>query len=366
MEMRVVDTSSEVGIVEKIQTAHSKYYFTKKLPQFYRQYAGALRGGKTSIEIFRDMANIARGNKNPAAGLYERMHKKVGAGEEVSSVISEYIPDLDRTLFAPASNNEEALLNSLSIAEKVASSRERLSRLGFSKLMGPLGQLFSITSAVVFMGSSLFPDILANVKDAGAKGDQGLMIFVRDFSLFATRNYVWFAIIAFALFAFSMYSKTRMKKSTLRTFLDHIPPWSFYRVQQGGNFVVSFAALIATGQAPTEGLLAMIQSANPYLQSHLKDMFSAIHEGKELHVALKTGLIPPVILDEISIRSTPSNIQAVMKDLGLERMDELEHLIETSIVRIASAITYTAYAVGAVGALAFIQMYAIMTSVSTN
>ena len=83
----------------------------------------------------------------------------------------------------------------------------------------------------------------------------------------------------------------------LRAMLDKMPPWSFYRLLQGGSWLMSFSSMMVAGMQAAEALRKMMPVANPYLRERLR-----------------AGFVEPV-MDMEHLTLTYTDVQTLMHDL---------------------------------------------------
>lgn len=358
-EMNVLPNEQEAGPVERLNLWWAQQAFRRNTQEFYRQLSGALRGGKSTRDTIRDMETRARLRGDPRALVHAAIGKQLANGLPFYQSMEGHVSQIDVSLLTPSVSDTKAFLRSLDIAEKVAGLRIRLQRASGSKLLGPLMTFFSVTSMAVFMGGTIFPEIVANGDNKSRTGTIFTMI---DASTFVLNHWVQILAAVGLYFALSFFLRSRVPNSRLRRWLDYLPPWGFYRVQAGANTVIALSALIETGTSANESFGMLAQSAGGYLRSHLHEMKEQLNRGVPLANALDTGLFPKALLDEIAIRGRPDNIQDVLRQLGLERMEELEFLILKTIAVWANAFQIAAYGIGIFTAMAFLGVYDLASS----
>ncbi|MEW4339635.1 type II secretion system F family protein [Chromobacterium vaccinii] len=365
-ELIFVEKGNNDSSLGKLNLWWGKIAFQKKLPEFYRQLHGALAGGKSSQDTLSDMSTQARLRRDQSYLVYEAVLVRLKKGEPLYKALQGFVGQVDKALLAPAAANDIALSKALAIAEKVAVSREKMTRIGFNKVLGPLAQLFTLLSMALFMGGSIFPDILASAKDTGQTAKSNTAELMIQISKWILDNQIIMSFIVVSFFIFAYGSRQTLKNSSLRKILDKIPPWSFFHIRSGANFVVSLSALIETGSSADEAFEALSISSKPYLKSHLDEMKKRIEAGEIFSKAINTGLLPAEIVDEIAIRGRPENLQGVLRQLGLERIEELEETLGRAFTRWARLFSAISYIVLIFSVLAFVDIYQIAGSAPTH
>lgn len=177
------------------------------------------------------------------------------------------------------------------------------------------------TQAVPTLASVLSPDKWPDVSKK--------LYYLSNF----VANYWWAVLCAIATFCvFSSYSIPRLTGS-IRRFLDYVPPWSLYKSFQSSVFLVSMAAMMATGTPLVDSIKALQEFSNRFINFHLKRMLLRMDAGRPVGEALNSGFFNKEMGVDIEVYGSVANIQDAMNQIG---RSSIEDGIE-SITKIAGA-----------------------------
>ncbi len=121
----------------------------------------------------------------------------------------------------------------------------------------------------------------------------------------------WY-VVAFGLAALIGGILSSMPRVTgrIRVIMDKIPPWGFYRVLQGSNFMLTMAALTSSGVSMADAMRKIREnSLTPYMRERVTRTLEHMEtEGDKLGTALwRTGLDFPDHRTVINLRSFESS-----------------------------------------------------------
>ena len=354
-EMIVLARQRNESLFEAANLWWGRRVFRSNLQEFYRQLYGAIVGGKSTAETVKDMSERAHLRRDQAALVLDAISEQLSNGQPLHKAMEGHVSQVDVSLLTPAGADSQSFLKALEISEKVAGLRARLKRLGGSKLFGPIATFLGVLGMALFMGGTIFPEIAGNA--GGSAKRSGPIYTMIEVSQFTLEHWQVFVGAISAYFIFSFVFRARIPNGRIRRILDYLPPWNFYQIQAGANTVIALSALIETGSSANEAFNMLAQSAGGYLRSHLNAMRGKLNEGMPLASALNTGLFPRALIDEIAIRGKPDTIQTVLRQLGLERMEDLEYLILRTINKWAVSFQVSSYGVGIFTAMAFLGIY---------
>uniref|UniRef100_E6QGR3 Type II secretion system protein GspF domain-containing protein n=1 Tax=mine drainage metagenome TaxID=410659 RepID=E6QGR3_9ZZZZ len=115
-----------------------------------------------------------------------------------------------------------------------------------------------------------------------------------------------------------------------RRHFDKLPPWSIYRVLQGGAWIVGFTNLIAAGMKMEEALAVQAEMAPRWLKTRLLSARMQVVGGTELGRALQAtgyGFPDPWLIQDISTFSGFADFPRLLRKIGDEWMRESEERI---------------------------------------
>ncbi|MES9899397.1 MAG: type II secretion system F family protein [Sedimenticola sp.] len=220
-----------------------------------------------------------------AAVTLNDVASKLSNGTPPSKALSQYIPSTEVIAIRSGdiAGQLGSTLNRLSITIDKTRTLKRQAILG--ALMPVTGLIISIGS-IYFMGLEVIPkfeDVMPPEHWTGV-----------PWTLYITSQYVqspWsilpVATIALLLIAIAVTMKSWTGK--LRVYADLLPPWSFYRIINGGNWLVSLALMTKSGANTLQSIQQMEALADPWLRERLVlvryHMENGVSFGKSLDIA---------------------------------------------------------------------------------
>lgn len=72
----------------------------------------------------------------------------------------------------------------------------------------------------------------------------------------------------------------------LRRFLDHLPPWSIYKITQGASFMIAMRGFVSAGITVQDALRNMLKIGNPYFKERAAAILSKMNMGRNLGQAM--------------------------------------------------------------------------------
>lgn len=105
-------------------------------------------------------------------------------------------------------------------------------------------------------------------------------------------SYWWLVIGGTIAFVFTLKWVLNNYIGNLRPFLDHYPPFSFYRKMAAARLLETLGLLVANGVVFKSALKVMQYQANPYMSTHIVQMEALLGKGKSnIADVLDTGLV---------------------------------------------------------------------------
>lgn len=339
---------------QRWKTPYAKLWFGEnKRRRFYLKVAELSRHGIKIDQIITSLHNRSlkkRNGKNSVeAYIYSNILRGLGAEGQLSSGTKPFVPSIDNLLIQ--SGEKSGRLTST--LESAASLNEKMSKvkgLVRKALAYPVFLVFIIIVVICWFGSNLFPtmeDFLPiDQWPALSKNVYGLSLFFIDW---------YFLVIAFFGLIFGLIWMSFSKLTgPIRIKLDKIPPWSLYRLSQGGAWMLSISSMVSAGIMNIEALTIIHKEAknNPWLRERTKAVHDNISRSQSMGQALTTKFNFPdkeICEDMIDYSISPDFnkiFEAVGKNWIDESMDDIAE--QTSVLKNVS----TAIALVFLGAVA--------------
>jgi len=108
----------------------------------------------------------------------------------------------------------------------------------------------------------------------------------------------------------------------MRDYLDKFPPFSFYRLQQGGGWLMSIPAITESGRLKAyDALVQTSQVATPWLKAHIDAISGRMESGSQFGAAmLESGDFPDseIVADVRLYEKQGLDIDTVLKEIAAE------------------------------------------------
>ncbi len=128
----------------------------------------------------------------------------------------------------------------------------------------------------------------------------------------------------------------------LRAVLDKMPPWSFYRLLQGGSWLMSFSSMMVAGMQAAEALRQMMPVANPYLRERLRALSWQLQSGVLIGSALdNTGYEFPdnEVVEDLVAFESQGTLDEALGRVGKEFIDRGLSKVESQAAAMRTLLT---------------------------
>lgn len=201
-----------------------------------------------------------------------------------------------------------------------------------SAIGGLMYPVFLLSTTVLYLyifGAQVVPafsSVLPKERWTGAGHTMALMADFVNHGLLPT-------VLVFVCLLVAIISTFGVWTGKVRQFLDHLPPWSIYRLVVGAGFLISLSALLHAGISMPDALRLIAQNAAPWYRERLiAARMQVLNGARNIGDALaKTGLQFPSEEIVIDIRSYAS------LDGFEEMLDKLSHQWLEDAVRLINA-----------------------------
>lgn len=251
------------------------------------------------------------------ARILDDINMQMATGVDFSSALGKWIPINEAmSIRAGMKSGDPAtgMKNTLDALDASSSMGKEMA----AKLAYPTVLLMALFGLVYFFSAAIIPEIAVLMNPADwpdtAKNMYSMAMFVQ--------GYWYLVIIAIILLFVAINGTLNNMKGRLRTYMDKLPPYSFYRTFHGANLLVSLSSLMMSGVPFVDALKQMRQMASPYLVWHLDKVISNISEGKDLGEAFDTGLFNSNMMINIYMMSSNADFQTAINTLGHQAIEE--------------------------------------------
>lgn len=297
--------------------------------KIYRKIASLMRNRfslMNALDMLHDGAS--NGGKNPdepMAIAIASWAKALQNGLPFSDALKGWAPDRERLMLSvgDVSDLEGALMNLIRVTE------------GSTKMIRPIigaiaypSFLFMMAILIIYgIGVYMVPPMIDAAPTVRWRGMALTLVNLSDW----ISNYWLVAFASLPAVMALIYFTIGIWTGKIRAIIDHIPPWSLYKVFTGISWLLALSALVKGGTPVSTALRALRRDSSRYLKERIDKTLVFINNGDNLGQALsKTGLDFPdkEIIGDLKIYSELDNFEEALEALANDWLEESVYLIE--------------------------------------
>ena len=297
--------------------------------KIYRKIASLMRNRfslMNALDMLHDGAS--NGGKNPdepMAIAIASWAKALQNGWPFSDALKGWAPDRERLMLSvgDVSDLEGALMNLIRVTE------------GSTKMIRPIigaiaypSFLFMMAILIIYgIGVYMVPPMIDAAPTVRWRGMALTLVNLSDW----ISNYWLIAFASLPAVMALIYFTIGIWTGKIRAIIDHIPPWSLYKVFTGISWLLALSALVKGGTPVSTALRALRRDSSRYLKERIDKTLVFINNGDNLGQALsKTGLDFPdkEIIGDLKIYSELDNFEEALEALANDWLEESVYLIE--------------------------------------
>jgi len=252
---------------------------------FYELLAERLDNGITLRDALSRMYARAEGRspRAPQTTVLKEMLDTVDGGGRLADALGPYVSESEQMLIA-AGENSGNLVENLALATKMISVVAELRSKIIKGVQTPALMFGVLYLFMVAMGAYFVPQ-LAAVSDPSKW--TGAAVQMRELAAFCASIWVFVFPVLLILAGAALVVSLPYTTGRVRSFLDHLPPWSFYKLIQGGSWLMSFASLVRSGITHDSAMRALAEKSKPWLRRRLESALDYMSEGKNVGAAMR-------------------------------------------------------------------------------
>ncbi|MDR1027167.1 MAG: type II secretion system F family protein [Rickettsiales bacterium] len=264
-----------------------RFDYDKRM-NLYRKIASLLRNDFTLMDALERCWQIeskdGRNKNEPFAIVLRDWQDGLERGHTFYEAAKPWVPESESLMLT--AGDVAKLSNALENLAVVSGGMRKIKKSLTDALSYPLFLLAMTFIIVIMVGLYLVPPLSEAAGGAVQwRGTAATLVAVARFS-----EHYWQIALAAAAAAglFIWWSMPRLA-GALRVMLDKLPPWNMYKVSVSVSWLMSLAAMVASGSNLTEALKMLSDSGSRYLRSNLEPAMRLIENGYNLGQALNTA-----------------------------------------------------------------------------
>lgn len=319
----------QLGVVEEYYAKMICNFSNEARLKMFRKIASLMRNRfslMSALDMLHDSAS--NGGKNPGEPLAIAIAcwaRALNNGLPFSEALKGWAPDRERLMLSvgDVSDLEGALMNLIRVTE------------GSTKMIRPIigaiaypSFLFMMAILIIYgIGVYMVPPMLEAAPGVMWRGLARDLVSVSEW----ISEYWMVAFASLPVIMIVIYSTIGIWTGTIRAMVDHMPPYSLYKVFVGISWLLALSALVKGGTPVSTALRALRRDASRYLQERIDKTLTFINNGDNLGQALqKTKLDFPdkEVIADLKIYSELDNFEDALEALANEWLEESVYLIE--------------------------------------
>lgn len=307
----------------------------KERVRFYRKLALMLMHGITLFTALRHLHRQAEAQGKGMRHVLRILLRKLACGESFSQSLAPFAGSLEILLIEAFERDN--LAKGLSEAEMLLREELQLEGKVLRSLSYPLFLLCLTCMLFGLIGQMLVPALLEVVPEDAWQGSAALLL------LFHRASQGWGIVVVALMLVFVIIllplSLPRVTGS-LRSKLEHVFPWNFYRLLIGSSWLLSFSALLAQGIQAQEILAACLASpqTSPYLRERVRAIAFGLRNGKNLGEAFAESpfAFPSRgIVEDLRLLATLPGFEEEMQSIAREALVSVREQMALRVQRCA-------------------------------
>ena len=313
--------------------AVAKYGFRQDIEKrikIYLKLAAMIKYGKqlqASVISLRDRM-VKKSKTEVVAVVLQDVVSRLEKGMKLADALDGYIP-IGEQMLIRAGEQSGQLPAALELAVEQTLAAKDIKSQAISSLMQPIF-LFSLLMAGLFIISRVvIPKLTAIFPVDKWQGPAKILYLATEFI-----NSFWFILFIGILVFCGIAIVFSFPKWTgkLRSKVDILPPWSFFRIVVGSGWLMSLAALIRSGVTLVEAIKQMRDTAgnNYWLKKRLNQTLFHLNNGMTLGEALDTsgtGFPDTEIIEDLITYASLPGFDDVLYKLGRDWMEGSRKMI---------------------------------------
>lgn len=291
--------------------------------KFYRKLASLLRNGvrlQTAVENAR--ARLMKSGKSAMlVSILTEIVLSLKAGKSLAVALQPYVPPNEIMLIKSGEKSGD-LPDTLMLAAEMIGATRTMKTAVRKAVTQPLVVTVMVFVAIWVVGVVVVPQLARSFDPEQWRGVARSLYTVSQF--IQTPAAMVVPVVMIAMLAAVVWSLPRWT-GRFRVYADRLPPYSFYRLLNGGGWMLSLSALIQSGVIMREALQMMRETSSPWMDERLRMTSYLLRSGKSLGVALsETGLEFPDrdLIDDLVVYSEFPDFDAVLYKIAKEWMSE--------------------------------------------
>ena len=346
------------NVRRKLPYVGNDYLTKKERFRIYEKIATSLTAGETLGEALASIYQFTshdgeKPNLRPALIIRKWQSMQI-AGLSFADMLRDYAPITEVSQLATGAEAKlpQAIDDLVMMSEKTSQMSSNIRKAFMFPIMYLLVSIAFTVVFGVYVAPSFYPALPASKWEF----EPALMAEIGQFF------YEYWYIIAFLIIGtvFGVYYSLPRWTGDLRTKFDKLPPWSFYKLYHGANFMLMMSSLKEIGKTDQEVVHILSLHAQPWLLERLNALRPHLAAGKDIGFALwKSGYDFPDSETVIDLRSYASktDFAQILRKTGTRWLNRADKRVESqaAILKVAGQVMFFMILAGFITAITVLQ-----------
>lgn len=314
--------------------------------KFYSDLASILRtdGANAPVQIRVAIDEFKKLPSAPKAALFE-ISAGLGRGLDFSRAIENLTPESESMILhaAESTGDSRILVRLLSTLAANMEESRKIRRAFLGALQQPAFLFLNIGVITLYISDSLLPKIFQAFKISEDRLFGAARI---SFDLFSLVQHFWFLIALLPIPVIGVVWGSLRRDFPGRRFLDHLPPWSIYRMMTGTEFLLGLSAMLEAGIPVMQAFEQIRKQAPPYLRARIVPVMKIYRRTGKLGEAMeksRTHFPSDEIIVRLSLREKYGELGPALsefardwKEDGLPKVERQAQYLNYGAMTLAS------------------------------
>lgn len=312
--------------------ARTQFSETARL-RLYRKVSKMLANGLPLLKILeelRDRASHSGQHQNdPMAIILNDCRRLVQNGRTFGEALESWAPKTERMIIMAGEQSGRLEATLLSVIEVVQAGK-KIKSVIIAGVTYPIAILILIVCYLYVFGTRVIPEFAKVVDPAGWHGA------ARSLNTMSVlvQNYLLYLVTVLVLVGVAIGYALPRWRGNLRVVMDHVVPFSIYRLVVGSGFLMAFSALQHAGITVERSLIRLSDMAQPWLRERLDGALLGVKSGMNCGEALRNsgyGFPSPEVVDDLCVYAEYKGFSEALRTLADEWMEEGVETVATQM-----------------------------------
>lgn len=236
-----------------------------------------------SLEAFLNQTLRDNGNKVDLTVMrLQSWLAVINDGGRFCDALNSWVPERERMLIE-AYETSGSLSDGLQKTVKMMDSSGEMQSIWVGALAYPIFLFIMAGSVIHLYGTDVIPKFASMYPVEKWTGNAAMF----EFTARSVVHYWPYMACAIAAFAAGVLYSMPWWKGPIRAFVDKLPPYSFYKIDEGAAFMVSLNAMLQAGVPVLKSVENLRENAGPWLGERLDPVITGMNQGKNIATAMK-------------------------------------------------------------------------------